>query len=483
MKPSKLKVLFLSLAILGLGACVPQEGGSGSNGTLPTLNYEPFGAKAVTTSLEDALPIEGWIDVSKLKPSAKPDNFDQGGYYRYDTRSYCLHAGKYGPSSGNGYLIAPLKGSQANFIASIVSNSHQNRDIAQHDIQRIIWAIEAGTSLKNFSGQQAIALSRLASPAELAKYELEVQANAQNISGIARSLLPRDIQNALAFYDQFNDLVTDVNASYAEIEHLAVLSGLVPSDPNDTVVEDGNWARIGENLFLRSFPKSYSRTTVEVLKLSPYKIEKDELGRIIVFESDGLRQEVSYYDAMNFVTAPDGKQYPYWEIKELHLLGPEAGDDMIIKDAGWIIPSDVVIDDSSLGNLTPKRGLLGQGNSFDRYRKRVEQVKKWREKYEGFNDKWESATKDLSEEDFKNVTDIKHYEEGIKVALTGSPSDKASWLDKHLSIVVRAWQYAICMLGGSCNNKNKVNPPVSTPGQRARQRLLTDYGFGSDNSW
>lgn len=484
MKNFKITSILLALVIISLSACIPQEGSSsGAIGNLPSLNFETFGAKAVTTSLDDALAIEGWIDVSSIRSSEKPDNFNQGGYYRYDTRSYCLHAGKHGASGGNGYLIAPLKGSQASFIASIVNNSHQNRDIAQHDIQRIIWAIEAGTSLKDFSGQQAIALTRLASPEQLAKYELDLQLDTKKLSGIARSLLPQDIQNALNFYDDFNHIVTDANASYEEIENLAVLSGAVPASPNDLIVQEGNWARIGENLFMRSFPKTYSRTTVEILKLAPYNIEKDEFGRIVVFESENFRQEVKYYNSLSFVTAPDGKQYPYWEIEELRLINPEQENDIVIKDAGWIIPSDVVIDDSSLNDINSTGDLLVQSNRFNKYRKRMEQVKKWREKYNGFNEKWETATKDLSEEDFKNVTDVKHYEEGLKAALTGSPADKASWLDKHMSIVVRAWQYAICMLGGSCSNKEEVKPPVSTPGEGERQRLLSDWGYGNDDSW
>ena len=475
-----IKVALLALISVALYACVPQA--DSGNNPLPSFAYSPFGARAVTTSLEDALPRDNWIDVSNIKPETENIDINQAGYYRYDTRSYCLHAGKNGASRGKGYLIAPLKGSQADFIASIVKNSDSNRDIAQHDIQRIIWAIEAGTSLKNFSGQQKIALLRLASPEDLAKYELAIQADANNLSGIARSLLPQDVRNALDFYDRFNSLVTDVNATYADIERMAVLSGIAPSGPNDVVINEGNWARIGENLFIRVFPKAYYRTTVEVLKLAASNIKKDEYGRIVVFESGNYRQEVSYKDSLNFVTAPDGKKYPYWEIKKIKLMGPGQNDVFEIENAGWIIPSDIVIDESSLGENSASRDILAQDTQWNKYRKRMEQVKKWREKYKGFNEKWETATKDLSEEDFRNVTDIKHYEEGLKAGLTGSPADKASWLDKHLSIVVRAWQYAICKLAGSCDNKNPTNP-VGTPGNRGHQRLLIDYNYGQDSDW
>ena len=473
------KLAALVLLVSTLNACVPQ---TDDGRALPSLGYSPFGTRAVTTSLEDALPLANWIDVSTIKPETENVDIDKAGYYRYDTRSYCLHAGKNGASKGNGYLIAPLKGSQANFIASIVKNSNANRDIAQHDIQRIIWAIEAGSSLADFSGQQKIALARLTSPDDLARYELEVQANANNLTGLVRSLLPQDVKNALDFYDEFNSLVTDANASYEEIERMAVLTGIAPAGPDDVVINEGNWARIGENLFMRAFPKAYYRTTVEILKLAPFHVEKDEYGRITVFESGEYRQEVSYNDSLSFVTAPDGKQYPYWEIKKIKLIGPAQNDVFEIENAGWIIPSDVVIDESSLSETAISREILAQSNRWNKYRRRMELVKKWREKYNGFNEKWETATKDFSDDDFKNVTDVKHYEEGLKVAMTGSPADKASWLDKHLSIVVRAWQYAICKLSGSCDNKSPVNP-VGAPGNRGYQRLLIDSSFGSDSDW
>ncbi len=497
------------ILVFSLSACLPQE--QGSNGVLgqgPTVHL--FSEEAVSTSLDDSLPIESWLNTDGLEPTSDFEDLSQAGYYRYDTRSYCLHAGKHGPSSGEGYLIGPLKGSQAGLIKTIVNNSHQNRDIPQSDIQRIIWAIEAGTSLSEFSGRQAEALARLSSSRDLAQYELDVQTNSGKLAGFARSLLPREIQETLDFYENFSSLLTDATASFEEIEKLAVLSGVVEPGPGSKNVGKGNWAKIGKNLFLRSFPQSYSKTTVELLRLNQHYIEADELGRIVVFESEGHRQEVSYDDNLQFVTAPDGKQYPYWNIAELKIIDPD-GESTVIKDAGWIIPSDIRRVGSSLSPINADKSILAQGGHFQAYKERVDHMNAIMDQLGDF---YASSGKgDLSQGDINNVLDMGYYQEGISEAMAA----KGSFFgNENPGYVERAVAFVACLVAKSCDydpSQHPSEPPapsranysnsryapystpsapspatnspfyrdpawVSLPGNTNRQRLYTDWGFG-----
>ena len=61
-------------------------------------------------------------------------------------KSFCLKAGTYAPSKGDGYLYAPLKGPKKEMIDKVVKNWYKNQDIEQNDVQALIWAILAKTS-------------------------------------------------------------------------------------------------------------------------------------------------------------------------------------------------------------------------------------------------------------------------------------------------------------------------------------------------
>ena len=491
------KLALLVVIAISLSACLPQENSSGGNigNILPA--FQTFGSTAVTTSLDDALKIETWIDVSDIEPETVNIDLSKAGYYRYDTRSYCLHAGKHGASSGDGYLIAPLKGRQANLIATIVNNSHKHKEIPQTDIQRIIWAIESGTSLLDFSGEQAIAISVLSNPKDLAQYELDVQTNLNSLNSIGRALLPPEVRQALDYYNEFKTILTDANSSYEDIEKLAVLSGFVEAGPNSQEIQAGNWAKIAENTFMRSYPQTYKKTTVEILKLADYKLEKDELGRIIMFESQGFHQEISYYENLKFVTAADGLQYPYWEIKELILTENGTDSKLIIEDAGWVIPSGIKLAESSLSERNLSYGLSAQNSRFAEYRKRIEDVnnslEEMKKSYQG-SGRAKYATVD---QDFSQLFDISHYKKGIKAALSDSFYKKSKWLADHFRALSDSVRKIACVIGGGCNenssdssseasnsnsSENKSNsryaPAVSTPGNTNRQRLYTDWQWG-----
>ncbi len=495
----KRTVLLFTAILISLSSCVPQKSAKSENMADILPSFQSFESTAVTTILDDALNIEAWIDVSDIEPETGNIDLNRPGYYRYDTRSYCLHAGKHGASSGEGYLIAPLKGRQASLIEKIVNSSHKHREIAQSDIQRIIWAIESGTSLLDFSGQQAIAISILANPKDLARYELDVQTNTSSLATIARTLLPKDVQEALNFYDSFKEILTDANSSYEDIERLAVLSGFVEAGPGSQLVEEGNWAKVAENTFMRSYPQSYKKTTVEILKLADFNIEKDEQNRIILFESNGFRQEISYNENLKFVTAPDGLQYPYWEIKELLLTEEGSNDRLIIKDAGWLIPSYVKLASSSLSERNLSYDLSAQNSLFDEYRNRIQDVNSAAQELADYYEKSGQAEYEAIDQDFGTLFDLNHYLKGVKAALSDSLYKKSKWLVDHFRALNDTIRKMACIIAGGCSDdrasspsepnddssspsKDQSNsryaPAVSTPGNTSRQRLYTDWTFG-----
>src|SRR5579859_4126412 len=90
------------------------------------LNARP----AITTSFDDVahavvLPDTFGRDARYASLTELPRGTDGSvtlapGFFELAIRSYCLHAGTAGPSRGDGYLYAPLKGSRAAIIEHIL---------------------------------------------------------------------------------------------------------------------------------------------------------------------------------------------------------------------------------------------------------------------------------------------------------------------------------------------------------------------------
>jgi hypothetical protein len=96
--------------------------------------------EAVTTSIKDALPVAQLLGrfLQGITPVTSRSTRVPSGYFRMRLQSYCLHAGTYGPTKGDGYLLAPLKGDRAPLIRSIMERSVAHPEIQQQDIQQLI---------------------------------------------------------------------------------------------------------------------------------------------------------------------------------------------------------------------------------------------------------------------------------------------------------------------------------------------------------
>src|SRR2546427_12003269 len=96
-----LTLLFCALLCVCLLAGTLPERGAASTAQLPKWS----GDKAVTTNIRDAYPITRWLEGfdRKVKPVETTASFNlPPGYYRFTIQSYCLHAGTWGPTQGDG---------------------------------------------------------------------------------------------------------------------------------------------------------------------------------------------------------------------------------------------------------------------------------------------------------------------------------------------------------------------------------------------
>lgn len=186
------------------------------------------------------------------------------GFYEAELQSYCLHAGTHGPSRGQGYLWAPLKGPREPMIRRILQNSVTHPEIDQQEIQALIWSILARARFSDLSpGIQQVA-SQLLTPEEIA----ELNGGALGFIppealNLVTANLPGPVRQVLEAENQLRYLLTQTSGDFYALEQIAVLTGNPPAGAG-TEVPLGRWSEHPGGFYVRYFPSSYSRTRVQV---------------------------------------------------------------------------------------------------------------------------------------------------------------------------------------------------------------------------
>ena len=277
----------LLLAVLGVlficaqaGTASAQLGGLGGladklKKKTPNVGGLLEGKPPITTSLEDAK----WGDESKdsftprdavrslmtLQRTPNGGFVLQPGFYQMQTQSYCLKAGTHGPGGGDGYLYAPPKGPAEDAVMTIVRNSVNRPEIPQQQIQQLLWAIIARAKFEDLQGGLRAVASQLLTPRQLASLNrsaLDVLSNSQ-LQG-ALGGVPAPLRQVMQAEAQLRQMLTSPGASFAEMERVAVLSGMAPLGEGSRSVPSGRWSMHPDGYYVRYLPSGYSSTRVEI---------------------------------------------------------------------------------------------------------------------------------------------------------------------------------------------------------------------------
>jgi len=229
----------------------------------------------ITTSLPDAkwgdaskdgfTPREAQRSLMTLQRTPNGGFVLQPGYYTLQVQSYCLKAGTHGPGGGDGYLYAPPKGPAEDAVMTIVRNSVNRPEIAQSKIQMLLWAIIARAKFEDLSSELKATASQLLTPRQLAALNRSaldfVPAPLQQE---ALNRAPAGVRQVLQAEAQLRQMLTSANASFAEMERVAVLSGAAPLGEGSVEVPSGRWSIHPDGYYVRYIPSSYSSTRVEI---------------------------------------------------------------------------------------------------------------------------------------------------------------------------------------------------------------------------
>jgi hypothetical protein len=227
---------------------------------------------AVTTSFEDTdkaivLPdsfgnAAHFVSLMSLPPGADGAVILKPGYFELTMRSYCLHAGTAGPTRGDGYLYASLKGPSAFIVEHILERSYSEREIAQSDVQTLIWAVLAHTKIEQLAPAMQITAAQLLTPAEL------IEVNTGGVSVLTSEAMskmmanaPSSIREVLALENALRAALTDANTTYKDLERIAVTS---PLPLNAESVPQGRWSRHPGGYYVRYKPNDYRSVLVQI---------------------------------------------------------------------------------------------------------------------------------------------------------------------------------------------------------------------------
>ena len=234
------------------------------------LNRQPL-----TSSLADAVTEVAFLD--RFDPESGspllelPMGLDDGvtlvpGLWDAHLQSYCLKAGTYGPTRGDGYLWAPLKGPKADIVTAILTKSAQHPALPQRDVQVLLWGILARTRVSQLAEGPRRVAETLLSESQIAA-----------IDGSALDVIPDEwirkitgpldaiVRRALEAENRLRQAFANPGAAaYHELERIAVLNGVPPPSERRRDVPAGRWSFHPNGYFIRFLPSSYSHMQQQI---------------------------------------------------------------------------------------------------------------------------------------------------------------------------------------------------------------------------
>ncbi len=269
MKKQILSCLSFTVLVLTASAqidnIIGKAGGLFNKGLNAKIHKEP-----ITTNFDDCdkaatLPLVFGDGKPKTALCNQPFITGKGyrlkpGFYESTIQSFCLKAGTYAPSKGDGYLYAPLKGPKEKIVYKLIDNWYNHNEVDQHDLQLILWAIIAKTKINNLAPKlKAIVVLLIGEDdvKELSKVGLDMLSAEAFKKSVAS--LPAPVQQIAEIENQMRAKFYAATVNYNEIESLAMLSGV---QTQNSSIPRGTWTKLPNGCYVKYLPKGYARTDI-----------------------------------------------------------------------------------------------------------------------------------------------------------------------------------------------------------------------------
>lgn len=203
------------------------------------------------------------------------------GYYEITNKSYCLKAGTFAPSKGDGYMFAPVLGPKEDIVVAVLKSAEKHPDVEQHDIQVLLWTIIARTKFADYAGQVKLTAIKLLSTKQLTQLEGGALGILPfDVMQKAKDQLPDGVKAVFEAENNIRQLVASGNYTYADMEKYAIIAGMAPPRAD---VPSGIWTKHPDGYYVRYFPSGYSVTKVQVY------VPKELVagGKTIIYDAAG----------------------------------------------------------------------------------------------------------------------------------------------------------------------------------------------------
>ena len=271
---------------------------------LPSLD-DLLGRQPLTSSLDDAITEVPFLDrfnPEKGSPLLElPMGLDDGvtlvpGLWDAQVQSYCLKAGTYGPTRGDGYLWAPFKGPKADVINAILTRSAYHADLPQRDVQVLLWGIIARTRV-----------SQLPEGSRRAAQALLTDAQIGSIDGSALDVIPDEwirkitgpldavVRRALEAENRLRQVFANPAAvAFEELERIAVLNGVPPLGERGREVPTGRWSFHPNGYFIRFMPSSYTNMQLQIYVPERFTPARSGTRLTSLSDAAGAQLQIAY---------------------------------------------------------------------------------------------------------------------------------------------------------------------------------------------
>lgn len=222
-------------------------------------------ARWAVDSLDNFTPRDAKRSMLELQRTPNGGFVLQPGYYEMHTQSYCLKAGTHGPGGGDGYLFAPTTGPAEEHVMTILRNSVNHPEIAQHDIQVLLWAIIARARFEDLDPRLKATAARLLTPRQIATLNRDaLQMVAGPAFNAALDQLPPLVRQVAEAEQELRSLMTTPGTPFEQMERVAVLAGLAPLGEGSRAVPSGRWSLHPDGYYVRYIPQGYRYTVTQI---------------------------------------------------------------------------------------------------------------------------------------------------------------------------------------------------------------------------
>jgi len=434
---------------------------------IPDLSEMTEGEPPITSSIQDAVTGLSFLDdfdppvfiPMTVLPRTTQGAFvlERPGLYAFKAKSYCLKAGTYAPTTGDGYILAPLAGPKSDPVRKLLHATYTHSDISQREIQVLLWAIIARTKISDMPRDYQLTAAKVLSPKDI--FEL---------NNGALGLVPEDmmdeafkgvspaIRSILEAEARLRQKMTQGEASYEELEEVAVHFGAAPVSEDDVYIPRGRWSFHPDGYFIRFLPRGYTSNNIQVYVPRDCLIEKDNLGRITaICDRNSQRIEIEYAENSNPLNIKDDPQVKAHRFKRVRFINrvtipPEMTTELVAlwENTGYTLvgtPSGIG-KPSYNANYPGIEDRYGKTNAYAEDIERIDQ-----------HLKIQGSTSDLF-----NLTHLRH---ALLSIVESDHSGEHAWARYHVDLVSRVWQYEFSRRAGTFvwgQNSDESKNPLRT---------------------